>query len=68
MNIKNSTEVSYLFLTGFEVTLSQKHVLAQEIWLGSPDSFPRERVGSGNETRQSTRMISLTTNEVEHSG
>ena len=31
MNIKNSTEVSYLFLTGFEVTLSQKHVLAQEI-------------------------------------
>jgi len=31
--------------------MSQKRALAQEIRLGSPDRFPRKRVGSGHETR-----------------
>ena len=37
------------------VTLSLKRALAQEIRLGSPDHYtsPRERVGSGDETRPS---------------
>ena len=30
--------------------MSQNRALAQEIGLGSPDHFPHERVGSGDET------------------
>ena len=31
--------------------MSQKHALAKEIRLGSPDCSPRERVGSGDKIR-----------------